>query len=223
MGATLALPLLDAMIPSMTALAADAGQSGARASGFVYMPMGCDIDALDASGRAGALTELSPTLSSLAPVMKHVTVVSNMELRNAYPGHARHVERRVPERGEGEVDREQRLLPRHDRRSDRGAADRPGDAAAVARAVDGFADSRRPVRQRLRLRLSEQSFVVVADDAAAGRGASAHRVRASVRRRRQRAGAPRGAAARRASLLDWVRDDIARLQTTARAGRSHAR
>ena len=32
------------------------------------------------------LTELSSTLSPLAPVMKHVTVVSNMELKNAYPG-----------------------------------------------------------------------------------------------------------------------------------------
>ena len=37
-------------------------------------------------------------------------------------GHARDVERRVPERRQGEVDREHRLLSRHDRRSDRGAS-----------------------------------------------------------------------------------------------------
>ena len=36
--------------------------------------------------------------------------------------HARDLERRVPERRQGEVDREHRLLPRHDGRSDRGAS-----------------------------------------------------------------------------------------------------
>ena len=71
----------------------------------------------------------------------------------------------------------------------------PRDAAAVARAVDGPAADGRPVRQRLRLRLPEQPVVVVADHAAAGRGASAHRVRAAVRRRRQRGRSPGRAAA----------------------------
>src|SRR4029450_10485215 len=42
MGATLALPLLDAMVPSMTALAKTAGEP-VRRLGFIYMPMGCDI------------------------------------------------------------------------------------------------------------------------------------------------------------------------------------
>ena len=55
-------------------------------------------------------------------------------------------------------------------------------------------DDGRPVRQRLRLRLPEQSLLVVADDAAAGRSASAHRLRAAVRRWRQRGGPARGAA-----------------------------
>ena len=32
------------------------------------------------------LGELSPILSSLAPVKEHVTVITNMELQNAYPG-----------------------------------------------------------------------------------------------------------------------------------------
>src|SRR4029077_16972680 len=32
------------------------------------------------------LGELSPTLAPLAPVKEHVTVLSNLELRNAYPG-----------------------------------------------------------------------------------------------------------------------------------------
>ena len=43
LGATLALPLLDAMIPSMTALArTPADPAQLRRLGFVYIPMGCD-------------------------------------------------------------------------------------------------------------------------------------------------------------------------------------
>ena len=41
-GATLALPLLDAMIPAHTALAATAGNP-VRRLGFVYIPMGSNI------------------------------------------------------------------------------------------------------------------------------------------------------------------------------------
>jgi len=84
-GATVALPLLDAMIPSMTALA-QTPASPVRRLGFVYIPMGSDIARWTPPGDSGPLTELSSTLSPLAPVLKHVTVVSNMELKNAYPG-----------------------------------------------------------------------------------------------------------------------------------------
>ena len=43
-GAALALPLLDAMIPSLTALAdTPANPAKLRRLGFVYMPMGCDV------------------------------------------------------------------------------------------------------------------------------------------------------------------------------------
>jgi hypothetical protein len=85
MGATVALPLLDAMIPSMTALAQTPAKA-VRRLGFVYIPMGSDITRWTPPTGSGALTELSSTLSPLAPVMKHVTVLSNMELKNAYPG-----------------------------------------------------------------------------------------------------------------------------------------
>jgi hypothetical protein len=84
-GATVALPLLDAMIPSMTALAQTPAKAIKRL-GFVYIPMGSDIARWTPPGESGALTELSVTLSPLAPVMKHLTILSNMELRNAYPG-----------------------------------------------------------------------------------------------------------------------------------------
>ena len=86
LGTTLALPLLDAMVPSMTALAATpAAPTQLRRLGFVYMPMGCDLPRWTPPG-AKTLGELSPTLSPLEPVKQHVTAITNLELRNAYPG-----------------------------------------------------------------------------------------------------------------------------------------
>src|SRR3990167_4587998 len=86
MGATLALPLLDAMIPSMTALADTAADPARlRRLGFVYMPMGCYITRWAPPGEK-SLDELSPSLSPLAPVRQHITAISNLELQNAYPG-----------------------------------------------------------------------------------------------------------------------------------------
>ena len=84
MGATIALPLLDAMIPSMTALAKTAAEP-VRRLGFVYMPMGCDLPRWTPPGEA-TLADLSPTLSSLRAVADQLTVISNLELKNAYPG-----------------------------------------------------------------------------------------------------------------------------------------
>lgn len=83
-GATLALPLLDAMIPAAT-VAAKTPVGKAKRLGFVFMPMGCDQSRWFPE-QPGALQELSPILSSLAPVKDQVTVLGNMELANAYPG-----------------------------------------------------------------------------------------------------------------------------------------
>ena len=83
MGATLALPLLDAMVPAGTAWAKTPANP-VRRVGFVFMPMGCDITRWTPPG--DKLDQLSPILSSLAPVREHVTVITNMELQNAYPG-----------------------------------------------------------------------------------------------------------------------------------------
>src|ERR1041385_1317838 len=86
-GAPLALPLPDAMVPAATALAATPA-APVRRLGFVFMPMGCDITRWTPSTPAGEdkLADLSPILSSLAPVKENVSVLSNMELKNAYPG-----------------------------------------------------------------------------------------------------------------------------------------
>jgi hypothetical protein len=84
-GASFALPLLDAMVPSMTALARTPADP-VRRLGFVYMPMGCDIARWTPPGEEGPLGDLSPALQSLKPVTDQLTVITNLELKNAYPG-----------------------------------------------------------------------------------------------------------------------------------------
>lgn len=82
-GATLALPLLDAMVPAATPLARSAAKP-VRRLGFVFMPMGCDMSRWALKG--DKLDQLSPILTSLGPVKDHVSVITNLELANAYPG-----------------------------------------------------------------------------------------------------------------------------------------
>jgi len=64
LGSTLALPLLDAMVPAMTAMAATAANP-VRRLGFVYMPMGAHMPEWTPAG-TGKIGELSATLKSLA-------------------------------------------------------------------------------------------------------------------------------------------------------------
>ena len=61
LGTTLALPLLDAMVPPMTALA-DTPANPVRRLGFVYIPMGAHMPQWTPAG-SGSLGELSPSLS----------------------------------------------------------------------------------------------------------------------------------------------------------------
>jgi hypothetical protein len=82
MGTILGLPLLDAMVPPMTALAATPANP-VRRLGFVYMPMGASINRWTPAG-LGRISELSQSLNSLTPFLDQVTVISNLELRNAY-------------------------------------------------------------------------------------------------------------------------------------------
>ncbi len=85
-GASLALPLLDAMVPSLTALAdTPASAPRLRRLGFVYIPMGCDNTRWLPAAQE-RLGDLSPTLEPLEPVKQNVSVITNLELANAYPG-----------------------------------------------------------------------------------------------------------------------------------------
>jgi len=82
--ATLALPLLDAMIPAATAWAQTPAKPVPRL-GFVFVPMGCDQARWTPPGQ-GKLDELSPILNPIKPVKDQVTVITNLRLPNAYPG-----------------------------------------------------------------------------------------------------------------------------------------
>ncbi|QDV43446.1 hypothetical protein Enr13x_33030 [Stieleria neptunia] len=83
-GGAIALPLLDAMVPAATALDATPA-APVRRLGYVFMPMGCDLSRWKPPGEP-TLGALPPILSSLEPVRDQVTVISNLELANAYPG-----------------------------------------------------------------------------------------------------------------------------------------
>ena len=84
LGATISLPLLDAMVPAATAAKLTAAKPVKRL-GFVFMPMGCDLTRW--TPRDGQrLQNLSPILKSLDGVKDRISVLSNMELQPAYPG-----------------------------------------------------------------------------------------------------------------------------------------
>tara|TARA_B100001123_G_scaffold437129_2_gene568724 strand:- start:1044 stop:2384 length:1341 start_codon:yes stop_codon:yes gene_type:complete len=81
--ATLALPLLDAMIPAATALA-NTPAKPVRRLGYVFIPMGYDWARWTPEGPT--LDKLTPILSPLEKVKNQLTVVTNLELQNSYPG-----------------------------------------------------------------------------------------------------------------------------------------
>jgi hypothetical protein len=85
MGAMMALPLLDAMVPAATAMTKTAAKP-VRRLGFVFMPMGCDVTRWTPQSTNGRLGQLSPILSPLESVKQDVTIISGMQLKNAYPG-----------------------------------------------------------------------------------------------------------------------------------------
>jgi len=83
-GVTLALPFLDAMAPALSA--APAAANAVRRLQFVYIPMGMNPEPWVPKAE-GKITQLSPSLSSLAPFLDQVTVLTNTELKMAYsPG-----------------------------------------------------------------------------------------------------------------------------------------
>ena len=88
MGTTVALPLLDAMIPAHTALAKTAAASKPRMV-FVYFPHGAVMDKWTPK-KEGADFDLPQILAPLAPFQKQLVIVSGLENKSAVaaPVHA---------------------------------------------------------------------------------------------------------------------------------------
>jgi hypothetical protein len=80
-GASLALPLLDAMVPASSVLAKTAANPRARL-GFVYLPHGAIMDKWTPA-QEGTNFEFSPILKPLEPFREHVDVVSGLGHRAA--------------------------------------------------------------------------------------------------------------------------------------------
>ncbi len=87
LGATVALPLLDAMIPARTALAHTAAAPAPKL-GFVYFPHGAIMNRWTPAAE-GKNFELAPLLEPLAPFKSQLTIVSGLENKHASgPTHA---------------------------------------------------------------------------------------------------------------------------------------
>ncbi len=87
LGTAMALPLLDAMIPARTALAQTAANPTPH-MGFIYFPHGAIMNQWTPATE-GAGFELSNILKPLTPFQKQLTVVSNLENKQATgPVHA---------------------------------------------------------------------------------------------------------------------------------------
>jgi hypothetical protein len=80
-GATFALPLLDAMVPARTLLAKTAATPASRL-GFVYLPHGANMDRWTPTTEGSGFA-LSPTLKPLEAFRNHLDVVSGLGHRAA--------------------------------------------------------------------------------------------------------------------------------------------
>src|SRR5216117_416276 len=81
-GATIALPLLDAMSPAAKAWAKTAAGSAPRRFAFVGFPHGAIMDRWSPK-ETGTGYEMSPILEPLAPFRKHLTIVSGLRNKPA--------------------------------------------------------------------------------------------------------------------------------------------
>ena len=81
MGATLALPFLDAMVPALSAMAKTAAKPACRL-GFVYVPHGV-LPEFWTPKTVGSGFELTPVLRPLGSLRDHVVVATNLNHRQA--------------------------------------------------------------------------------------------------------------------------------------------
>ena len=184
-GATLALPLLDAMVPPLTALQKTAAKPITR-FGVMYVPNGMVMEQWTPAAE-GVGFELTPTLAPLAAFKSDLLVLSNLACvpTPGRPGgaHAKASTRFLtdvsPPTSETWLDAgismDQILARQMSAFTQLGVA---GDGGRIGR------DGRR-VRCRVRVRLHQHDLVARSEHAAAHREQSAHGLRAAVWRQRQ--------------------------------------
>ena len=222
LGASLALPLLDAMVPALTA-ARNAPVSTARAVnrvGFVYIPNGVSMNAVGNAWKPvgeGRNFEWSPILTPLAPYREHTLIVSGLahaQAESMGDGQGDHsaCQRRLAERRPREADRRRRRAGGDDDRSAGRQRDRPRQSARFPRARGRSELPRRQLREWLQLRLHQHAcrgarpqrrFRPRTIRAWCSSGSLATAGRADQRSKQAR---------RARSILDSVTDDLARLQ-----------
>src|SRR5215467_13689353 len=81
-GATVALPLLDAMVPAATAWAATPAGKTVKRFAFVGFPHGAIMDHWSPK-ETGTNYTMSPILQPLEPLRKHLTIVSGLRNKPA--------------------------------------------------------------------------------------------------------------------------------------------
>ena len=84
LGVAIGLPLLDGMVPALTATAKTAATPTRRFGAF-YVPMGANMPQWTPKA-TGLGVELSPTLQTLAPFKDQMTVVTGLDSHPAEPG-----------------------------------------------------------------------------------------------------------------------------------------
>ena len=193
---TLALPLLDAMVPSGTLLAQTAARPKSRFVG-IFVPHGMAPGYWVPSAEGSGFT-FPMVFTPLEQFRDQTVILSGLHGRSSEPppgvsgaDHwvaAAFLCANKPRKTVG-----RRRLRRHHGRS----GDRSGDRARHAPAVDaaggrGSRFERQQLRRRLQLRLYQHHLLADADQAAADGAEPAGDLRADVRRRehRRRAGAP---------------------------------
>ena len=214
-GATLALPLLDAMVPAATLLAQTAASPKQRFVGC-FVPHGA-APGYWVSTEGALAAELPFNWKALEPFRDRTVILSGLHSRSAEPppGDRRRPlgRSRVPLRRQAEEDGRRGCLQRHHDRPDHRQEDRHRVADSVA--ATGRRRSRRQLeqlRRRLQLHLHQHDLVGVADLAAADGAESAGGVRAYVRRRST---AEERAARRKrdGSILDSLTGSLSRMRT----------
>ena len=189
LSASVALPLLDAMVPAHTALAQTAAAPTQRFS-LIYVPHGVIMEAWMPK-TVGTNYEMPAILQPLAGLREHFNVITGLysegaNAHSACPGFYL----RVRARAARQPDPAQHVDRPGDRAEDRSGHHVPVDGARDRRQLEHL----RHVRRRLPVHVHGHDLVAHADAAAADGDEPTRRVRAHVRRRRrERRGAPRAA------------------------------